>query len=378
MRGLAVIVLFSSTVARAGELAEDGNAFCSFAGAVARSESALALSPQLFVDYGVVNGNDVLTAGTTSISTLPPSQRLTVGLRYSLVGLFQGVTTRKRASADCERYRAASALARFLVENREQVSPASLDAKLTVLHAASGKAREIVAATHTALERGRATVEEAEAADLRAAELAALTSEAEGLRAGLPSRTALEPPETLLEHALEAEARVERYDAQLRQSRAFDVSLRGGYDQVFGQRDVLPLFAVVSMTLNPAAIYQPVPEAEALRARVRWVHAETEGVAQKVELLAGRLRATLAGERRRLRETAVLLADVEGRLRALETIESERIRRVRDATWFDWVRLKADQEFLRVHVAELEQSLGLGPSGAAGGAARSASSDGGR
>jgi hypothetical protein len=77
-------------------------------------------------------------------------------------------------------------------------------------------------------------------------------------------------------------------------------------------------------------------------------------------LLAGRLHATLDGERRRLRETGVLLADVEGRLHALDAVESERVRRVRDAIWFDWVRLKADQEFLRVHVAELEQSLGAG------------------
>jgi len=358
MRIALVMVLFASTVAHAGELAEDGDAFCSFVGAVARSESALLLSPQLFLDYGVVNGNDVVGSGTSSISTLPPAQRLTAGVRYSLVGLFQGVTARKRAGADCERYRAVSSLRRFLVENREQVSPASLDAKLAVLRAGASKAREIVAATRAAVERGRATVEEAQAADLRAAELASLTAEAEGLRAGLPSRTALPTPNALVHRQLVAEQSVERYEAQLRQSRAFDLSLRAGYDQVFGVRDVVPLFAVVSLTINPAALYQPVPEAEAQKSRVRWARAETEGAAQKVELLAGRLRATLEGERRRLRETGVLLADVEGRLRTVEAIESERVRRVRDAMWFDWVRLKADHEFLRVHVAELEQSLG--------------------
>ena len=134
--------------------------------------------------------------------------------------------------------------------------------------------------------------------------------------------------------------------------------MRGGYDRVFGLRDDLPLFAVVSLTINPAAFYQPVADAAARRARLKWVRTQTDSVGQKAELLAQRLRAALTGERRRLYDSSTLLADVEGRLRAIDAVESDRLRRVRDAMWFDWVRLKADQEFLRVHVTELASALG--------------------
>jgi hypothetical protein len=149
-----------------------------------------------------------------------------------------------------------------------------------------------------------------------------------------------------------------KYESRIRYTEAFDVSLRGGYDRFFGLRDVNPGFVVVSLTLNPAVIYQPVAEAEASRARTRFVRSENDAVEQKVELLSGRLRALWAGEKRRMGELRLLLADAEARLRMVEGIEGDRLRRLRDALWFDWVKLKAENEFLRVHSVELAQSLG--------------------
>src|SRR5205807_10095391 len=91
-------------------------------------------------------------------------------------------------------------------------------------------------------------------------------------------------------------------------------------------------FVVMSVTINPAALYQPFAEAEATLARARAVRLATDGVEQKADLLIGRLRALLAGEKRRLGELRALLVDVEGRLRSLDTIEGEELRRFRDAT----------------------------------------------
>ncbi|MCU1277160.1 MAG: hypothetical protein JWM53_706, partial [bacterium] len=132
----------------------------------------------------------------------------------------------------------------------------------------------------------------------------------------------------------------------------------GGYDRFFGLRDELPLFGVISLTFNPAAIYMPFAESDAARAKTRVVRLENDAVEQKAELLASRLKALLAGERRRLGEVRVLLADVEGRIHAIEAIESDKLRRFRESMWFDWVKLKAEQEFLRVHVAELTTTIG--------------------
>jgi hypothetical protein len=363
MKTLALGVLAALLVpsaASAASFADDAASYCRFVGYVTRSTTALQLSPQIFLDYGLVNGATP-NSGGMAVNASQPAQRLTIGLRYSLTGLVQGITDRYRADAECERYHATSALARFLVENREQVSPASLDAKLAVLRGAAPRAREVVSATRALVEKSRATVEELNAVEVRLTDLESSIVEAEGLRAGLVGRTVLPPPETLLHNGMVAVDRVERYEARLRELLAFDLSVRGGFDQIYGATgDYTPVFGVVSLSFNPAVFYQTYADAQARQARVRWAGAETEGIGQKVELLANRLRATLAGERRRLHETTVLLADVEARLRALDGLEFERLRRVRDGMWFDWVKLKADHEFLQVHVAELGRSLGEG------------------
>ncbi|MCU1278287.1 MAG: hypothetical protein JWM53_1833 [bacterium] len=358
---LAIAVALLPAVARAelsADYADDGDAYCTFAQGVARSQSALLFSPQFFLEYGVVNGNDV-TSGSGGVTSAPPTQRLTFGARYSLVaGLVRGVVNRQRASADCERYRASSGLARFLVENREQVSPAALDAKLSILRAALPKAQEVLRTLRGSVERARSTVEELEATQVRVDELEAALMQAETLRAGLPPRTTLPAPSELLRRHRAADEEVQKYEARLRLTEAFDISVRGGYDRFFGLRDETPLFGVIALTINPAVVYMPFAEAEAAKAKTRVVRLENDAVEQKAELLASRLKALLAGERRRLGELRALIADVEGRIHSIESIESDKLRRFRESMWFDWVKLKAEQEFLRVHVAELTTTVG--------------------
>jgi hypothetical protein len=365
MRTLALIfaALALPSLARAqtaADYTDDGDAYCAFTKNVANAETALLVTPQLFLDYGQVNGNDI-TTGSGGLTSAPPTDRLTFGARYSLVaGLLRGVFNRQRAGADCDRYRAASGLSRFLVENREQVSPSSLDAKLAILRAAMPKAQEILGRLRSSVEHAHATVEELEATQVRVDDLEATLMQAETLRAGLPSRTSLPAPEQLLRRHRDADAEMERYESRLRLTEAFDVQVRGGLDYFFGIRDQNPYFAVVSLSINPAIVYLPFAESAAAKGRERAVRLENDAVEQKTELLASRLRALLAGERKRLSEVRVLLSDVEGRIRAIESIESDKLRRFREAMWFDWVKLKAEHEFLRVHTSELAASLGEG------------------
>src|SRR5262249_4419279 len=75
--------------ATAADYTEDGDAYCVFTRSEAAADSALLFSPQLFIDYGVVNGNDVST-GAGGITAGGPTQRLTAGARYSLMGLVRG------------------------------------------------------------------------------------------------------------------------------------------------------------------------------------------------------------------------------------------------------------------------------------------------
>jgi hypothetical protein len=361
MRALPVIVatLLLPALAHAeSDYADVSDAYCTFTNGVAKSESAVLLAPQLFLDYGVVNGNDV-TTGSGGLTSAPATQRLTFGVRYSLVaGLARGVFDRQRAQADCERYRAESSLSRFLVENREGVSPGSLDAKLAVLRAALPRAQEVLRNLRANVDHAHATVEELEATQVRVDDLETTLMSAEVLRAGLTSRSSMPAPEELLRRHREADGEVLKYEARMRLTQAFDIQVRGGYDRFFGLRDQLPLFGVFSIVLSPAIFAMPSFESDAARAKAHVIAHENDSVEQKAELLESRMRALCVGERRRLGEVRVLLADVEGRIHTIESIESDKLRRFRESLWFDWVKLKAEQEFLRVHVGELQATLG--------------------
>src|SRR4051812_34832140 len=81
--------------------ARSSAAYCQYVRGVADSESALLLSPSLFAQFGVINGAGFLSA---DIFTPPPTTlRLSAGLRYSAARIYQGVTLRARARAECER-----------------------------------------------------------------------------------------------------------------------------------------------------------------------------------------------------------------------------------------------------------------------------------
>jgi hypothetical protein len=359
MRTLAACALLLVPAMAAADGSDDAEAYCGVVRGVAASESALMFSPQLFLDYGLVNANDAASGGGAGAATASPTQRLTFGLRYSFAAMYRGIVDRQHSDADCRRQRAASGLGHFLVENREQVSPAAVDAKLAVLRAALPKALEIRKAQQSAVERAHGTLEELQATEVRVDDLQAEIAAAEALRAGVPSGRSAQPtPGELLGRHRQADAELMQYETRLRMSQAFDISFRAGYDRFFGLRDDLPLFAAVTLTVNPAAFWQPVPEAAAARAREQFVRSESDGLEQKAELLAARMHALLAAERRRMGDVRTLLADVESRLRTLEGIESDKLRRFREASWFDFVRLKAEHEFLRVHVAELGRTLG--------------------
>jgi hypothetical protein len=356
MRLLLLLLLATVTDVAAAE-DEAADAYCGMVRAIANSESALTFFPSLFLDYGLVNGNDVST-GAGGVSSGPASERLTFGARWSLLGIGRGIVTKRRATADCERYRAQSGLSRFIVDNREAVSPAALEARIAVLRQAMPRAQELVRQLRGAVERAHATVEELQAAQLRYDDLSSSLLEAEALRAGLPPRTDVGSPAELLERHRRFDAQVGRHEGVMRMLSAVDLSLRGGYDRVYGLRDVSPGFIVLSLSFNPAVIYQPFAESDAQKARARYVRAANDGVEQRAELLADRLRALLGGQRRRQGEVRVLVHDAEARLKMLEGVDSDKLRRFRDSLWFEWVKLRAEDAFLRVHTAELARSLG--------------------
>ena len=369
MVGLALIcglgVLLAGTSARAATEprpqgsteADDADGYCELVEGVARSEGALLVAPELFAAFGVVNGNDAAQPGTTS---LPPTLRLTAGVRYSLVGLYQGIASWQRAEAECDRYRAVSQLRRFLERHRELSSGPALRARARVLTEALPEAERLLSAARRDVEHARMSVEELHATALRVDALRALLSETTEAIDRLP---AFAPPARLHE-LMRAQAaasdRVERIDGRLRHARAWEISVRGGYDQLFGLRDGLPFFGAIQVGFNLGGFYQPFADARARHGRARFVPAEAEGVDQRVGDVLHRLRAAHAAALRRREETRALFADLDIRLKAVEHLEGERVRRYREYLWFDWVQKKAEREYNDALATDLQASLAEG------------------
>jgi hypothetical protein len=353
---IALATLAAASTANA-QSKEDAAAYCDFVTGIAESGSALDMSPTLFGTAGLVSGQDVSPGG----SLLGPTKRVIAGANYSFSGLYRGIQTRSGARAECRRYQAISELHAFLESNKEGRTRASLDAKLRVIEEAIPKAEAMLATAKAALQQSRATIEQLHALELRVDGLRSLAAETRAERDAMVH--APQPPSRPIADVLhtrdEAEAEAERYEAHVRESRAWDVSVRGGYDQIFGtSASYTPLFALVTVTANVGGLFQPAAEDRASAGRVAWARRQIEGADDRVEQFVARLRALRDTDRKRLEDTRALLADLEARWKTLESLPGERVADVAQVVWFDLVRMRAENAYLVAHLADLDRLLG--------------------
>jgi hypothetical protein len=333
-------------------------AYCRYVRGVAGSTEALLVSPELFATFGVVSGLD----DPVSQTALPPATRYIFGAQYSLSHLVQGVTQAALADADCERTHTITELHAFVEANREGSSKAALTAKLAVLDGAMPHAQEILAWTKAAMDQARATADQLNATQLRVDELRtnlALTRQQLDTLATSPSPPTRPITEIIKAHD-DAESNTEKYAARIREAQGWDLQLKGGYDRVSNLNySSAPLFGLATVTFNIGWLFQGGPDDDAIRARGEAARTEIEGVDDRAVQLITKLRAVQAAEKARLKETETLLADLEGRVKDAQAVGGgDRARLFLDVVWFDLIRVKAEHEYLRVHVQELAQMLG--------------------
>lgn len=355
--GAGLVVSASARAQSAPAHPGDAASYCRYVEGVADSLADLEQGPVVFGTGGIVSGADVSPGG----SILGPTTRVIAGASYSLSGLYRGAALRNGAEAECHRYALVSGLHAFLENNKEGITRGSLVAKLAVLDEAIPRAEQTLAATRAAMATSRATVEQVEAMQVR---VDSLRAEAAETRAGLQALARMPaPPERSIASVLadrdEAEAEAEKYDARVRMSHAWDVSVRGGYDRIFGSPvSYTPVFALATVTLNIGGLFQPAAENRATEGRVGWARAEVEGADDRVEQALVRLRSLLDVERKRLEETRVLLADLEVRYKELQSVAGEKVAEYAQVVWFDLVKTRADHAYFEAHVADLDRLLG--------------------
>jgi hypothetical protein len=324
---------------------------------MANSEAALLMSPEVYGMGGVYNTDTAVSTNTA----LPGGTvgRLTAGLRYSLSGLYRGVTLRDRAREECLRYRSESELHAFLAANPDGESKRALTAQRVVLEAALPQARELLERTRVRMAEQTSTVVELTALERREHELRTLWLK---LGAEIDARSSLPtPPTKPVSQALaerdRAETRVQGLDARLRAIGAWDLSLRGGYDQLLTGERRHPLFGLVMLSYNLGGLFQGGSEDRAEAGRRVFVREQIEGVDDRITRLTARLRATQRGEQERLEETRRMVERLQKRFDALRAVTAERAQDYADQIWFDLVLARAEEAYLVAHLQDIAEIL---------------------
>lgn len=345
-RRIIIVLLSAMLLGSAGtEARAQSDGYCDYVQGVAASESALLLAPDLFTSFGYLDHVSAVAApGGTS-----DDLRFTVGVGYRLSGLYQSHLLRKRARAQCKRHRALRAAT-------GETAHRALAAKAAVLEQAMAEAEQMLARATADLELRRTTRQELISTRLRVDQLRALRAATRRQLEATPAGSGDGSMNQALASYYAADGEVERREAALRRAKAWDLSLRMGYDTFLENDDSSPYFAVVSASFNLGWFLQRSADRRAAGGRRTLVQDE-RGISGG-DATAAQLRSLLAIDRKRAEETAVLVADLERQLTALEAHGGESSRRLTETVWFEWVEAKAEHAYLSTHVASLAEIVG--------------------
>ncbi|WP_164019512.1 hypothetical protein [Pyxidicoccus trucidator] len=336
--------------------------YCDFVRGVGDAEAALELAPELFAGFGLVNtGEAEGGAGATALGK--PKWRLTAGVGYDFVGLYRGGALRKRAEAECRRQRALTTLEAAIHQGSGLGEDSALEARARVLQDALPRAEELVTSLRNDLREGRTTLEELNAVQVRLDNLRALATHTALTRERLAARPRVpegQRLDTLLEELQAADDEVEAASGGLRSAKAWQLSLRGGYDELIDVEQEVPLFGQITVSYNLGHLWQGTANARAREGRRRATLEDVSGVPQRVGELMAELRSVQRTEEGRLREVSTLVTDLEGQLREVEALQTREVRRFRDYLLLELTRLRAEQAYLHAHVQALGTFLGAG------------------
>jgi hypothetical protein len=333
-----VLLLFTTASARADE--GGGDAYCDWVEGVAASESALMFAPTLFGSLGSVDQGVIVTVPDAS----GRDTRITAGVNFRLTGIYEGIATRGRARAECERHQA---LTRF----ESATVQAALQARAAVLDEALGQADTLLREAGEDLRERRATAQDVTATRIR---VQALRAAAAGTHAEIAAVAAARPAKgqepgggvSALRDYYQADEDMAREEGRLRRVKGVDLSVRFGYDAFTGplDDDESALFGVVAVGINLGVLFQGGAEQRAAEGRRRYMRSERGA---GVEPTLRYLRVQAREARQREEETAVLAKDLAKQLASLDDVGGETGRRYRDLIWFELVNAKAEHAFLK-------------------------------
>jgi hypothetical protein len=330
--------------------------YCQYSESVAEDERRTLMTPHLVASAGKVN---FLSGEKSAVgnSTL----RQTIGLSYSLQETLRGMAVNTRAHADCERYKASSMLLQFLELRVQSLEVAAIAARLTLLENALPTAELIVSRTKADVAAFRTTN----------AHLDAMSIRLDRLRAGMDqNRKALVTPvgsvppprfsslrQAIAQQQAE-DATYERSMSRIRRSTGWNLTVQGGYEHLSNVRDYSPYYWTVNFDMSLGLFSRHRAAEEAVSAHVAFLSQDPLGPTQRAKVLLSKLQSDLLVEQSRLTDNTILLREMEGRVDSLKLIRDIKASEYSDDVWFEMIELRAEHEYLRVHIDTLKQVVG--------------------
>jgi len=75
-------------------------------------------------------------------------------------------------------------------------------------------------------------------------------------------------------------------------------------------------------------------------------------------MLLNHFHAIQIAETKRLRETEILMEDLEQRLESVRGVADQKVQSYEDYVWFDYVKIKAEHAYLVAHLKDLSSVAG--------------------
>jgi|GEM_PF-1110801 len=330
--------------------------YCRWIKGVSDSERAILMYPEIYSTLGPTASGSKESADENSISN-QLALRLTVGLQYRFIGLYQGILEGSYADARCLRYLAQNQLQIALEVGRDWGRRAALEAKEKVIKEALPAAEERLVKLYEQLKNNIVTVNELYSVQLKVDNLRDMLNQTqfELERVKKLPEAPSDSLDDILRRFNDIDDRIEAYEGRLRRSKAWALDIKGGYDQSFGNEKDYPLFAQILLSFNFGGIAQPGADKRSAAGRRAWRGESVETLQSSVETLKYELANLARAERKRLVEISALADDLSERLKILDALHTENSQRFRNSMWLDYVRLDAERTYLEKHLTGLQK-----------------------
>ncbi len=337
--------------------------YCQYALGVAASQAALLESPIVFGSLGSASA-EILPTPLSATTSVANRTRFFGGAIYSLGNVQRGRAVKHAAQADCEQYEVTAGLEAFLQENWEALTSDALDARAQVLREALVHAKEILSRSERLLETHVATSQEYHGMQLRNDELLQLLEQTDSDmgKAAKSEALAMFPLNEMLKKQQDLLTRQEIEQGKAREAGTWDITGSAGFQRILNTDQVSPYFGSITVSVNLGRLWQASAERRATEGFHRWIQEDPTGPSVRTYMLLDHFRAIQTAELKRLRETEILMQDLEQRLESLRGVGIERAQSYEDYVWFDYVKIKAEHAYLVAHLKDLSAVGGRPPS----------------